>query len=763
MNKGKQSRREFMGKVVDIAGSAGLLGMVSGSMLTATQAKTEKLIALSNQNLTVTIDTSGGQITALHNKWTGEHHQLESVEFAIVSDHGTQTADRMVVTGIEHKADSLAVTLEGGGYHVQIHYLLGEAWIEKWISLTSNTPLMLKRIVLGNRKYTPAFREIYAHSDHTAYSVPINWFLRSAKGGWYTGIEFPFTVGEQSDSRLSLAYGGWQWKYDLANRHLADMVDERPASVGLADMNVALKPGETLTSEREFLGVYQNTGSFRVKAMTGTPRILTTTAERLDWGEVWAMQAFMRQPLPPLPANHEGFLLYMNGWWAGLPGGPITPPDLAVYKKAIDQSKELGADVFAFSPTWMGMAEFFKRSAPFVESVGKDLEFSLSPSAQQAVEYVESRGMVLAPYSEAASSYREDRPDWKLVNPAGTKLGQLCWANPEPTDWFFKLHRKIFDTFKAVKFWGWDGGWLPGEPEELLPDQQYLSWECHSTEHGHVPGNISYQAYQNVMSFFRRLRTERPQVETIVAWAVKCGGPWALRYIDSHENFYENEGPDDLRFQMWYNQNSSFLPCEKNMAQIWFKFSPSTREMPEKSQDYWKIWYTKQTRDYVYGLMSALSGGVDFGYIVQLPQFDSDTEKETYLAFLRQWKKWASENLAYLKVKRDLFGQPLRQGGIDGNAHVIKNRGFIFIFNPTEERHIGRIPLDQRILLTTGENYEVRVIHPPAQGSLGSFQHGSSVLVDMPPGTCKVLQIGPSQGPAIASKIPTGADIQDAF
>src|ERR1017187_6205786 len=131
---------------------------------------------------------------------------------------------------------------------------------------------------------------------------------------------------------------------------------------------------------------------------------------------------------------------------------------------------------------------------------------------------------------------------------------------------------------------------------------------------------------------------------------------------------------------MWYNQNSSFLPCEKNMAQIWFKFSPTTSELPEASRDYWKIWYTKETRDYSYGLMSALSGGVDLGYIVQLPQFESDAAKEAYVAFLSKWKKWATENVACLKVKRDLFGQPLREGGIDGSAHVMNDSGFIFIF-----------------------------------------------------------------------------------
>jgi hypothetical protein len=759
------SRRTFIGDVAAIAGTAGPLRAWGRPVAGNADSNSPKSIKLHNENMTVFVDSVGGQITRIRNNRSNEIHEVQSVEFSIVSDRGTWSSRQMAVTRIEQDAQHLTLSLEGGAYRATIHYQLGVEWLEKWVEFSADHPMTLKRMVMGDRRYLPLFKEVQFHSDNTAYNVPICWFLRSVRGGLYTGIEFPFSAGEYRDGRLGLSYGGWSSTYDFSGRKLVDMVGDRPSVVCLEDMNVALGASQRFVTEKEFIGVFQRTGYVRKKALTGVPRILTTTEERLDWGEVWAMQRFMRHVLPPLRSSQSGFELYMNGWWAGLPGDAIAPKNLPDYRSAIDECVTLGVGVFSFPPTWLGMARYVDRSAPFVETVGKDHEFSLSPAAQEAVEYVQSSGMTLAPYCEGSSYYRKDRPDWKTVTETRTQRGQLCWANSAAIDWFRRLHQQVFEKYPVISYWNWDGGFLPGDPEdaESLVGEQPLSWECHSDQHGHPPGNVSYRLYKNVMSFFHVLRTECPRVATIAAWAVKCGGPWALRHIDSHENFYENQGPDDLRFQMWYNQNSSFLPCEKNMAQIWFTFRPAAMQLPEKSRDYWKMWFTDSTRDYEYGLMSALSGGVDLGFLVQLPHFDSAEARNKYVAFVAKWKKWATENLDCLKVKRDLFGQPLRAGGIDGSAHILDGRGFIFLFNPTAERHIGRIPADWRIFLNAGRAYEVKTIYPDEGQSLGSYAYGSDFSVDLSAGSCKVVEIQPYDGPPLPMKIPEDADIQDAF
>lgn len=757
MNDKKQSRRQFFGEVARIGGSIGVLGMLGGPLVTSSGCSGAKTIQLNNSSLSVTIDAIHGQIIHLHNKLTTEHHGVDSLEFGIVSDQGTMSSDLMQVTGVNRDGNHLGISLRGGHYDAVLHYALGESWVEKWLTFSSQRALTLKHIVMGKRTFSPPFREVHAHTDNTLFNVPINWFLRGEKGGWFTGVEFPFTLGEQTGNTLKLAYGGWRTRYDGSVSSFSDAVGSQPLPTELAEMNVTLQPGENFVSEKEFLGVYFSTGSYREKALTGIPRILTTTPEKLDWGEVWAMQAFMRHVLPPLPATHEGFELYMNGWWAGLPQDPISPKEVPIYRKAIDESNQLGVRMFGYASFWLGMAQFLQRSSQFVRAVGKKLQLQLSPQAQNVLDYVEERKMDLAGASEGLSHFRDDRPDWKLVHKDGSKSGQLCWGHTPAANWFSELHSNILAQYKILKLWIWDGGWLPGEPEVSM------AWDCSATNHSHAPGNIGFPEYQNVMSIFRQLRELHANVGLGVCWAVKCGGPWAQRHLDIHENFYENQGPDDLRFQMWYNQNSSFLPSEKNMSQVWFEFTPSKIKVPEKWQDFRKIWFTPVTRDYRYGLMSALSAGVDLVFMVQLPNFQSETEKQMYLAFLKKWKNWASQNLTYLKVKRDIFGQPLRKNGIDGNTHILNDRGFIFLFNPTEARHIGRIPLDDRIQLQSGKALQVKVIFPDDGLTLGTYDYGQALLVDMPAGTCKVLEISPDEGQRFPAVVPAGADIQDAF
>ncbi len=55
------------------------------------------------------------------------------------------------------------------------------------------------------------------------------------------------------------------------------------------------------------------------KDKTIPPVVEDVPLERLDWGEVWAMQAFMGHVLPDdLPLPEEGYWIWQNGWWAGL-------------------------------------------------------------------------------------------------------------------------------------------------------------------------------------------------------------------------------------------------------------------------------------------------------------------------------------------------------------------------------------------------------------------------------------------------------------
>jgi hypothetical protein len=63
--------------------------------------------------------------------------------------------------------------------------------------------------------------------------------------------------------------------------------------------------------------------------------------EVLDWGEVWAMQAFMRRIQPDdLQLPEDGYWIWQNGWWAGL----FDPkPEISIISRKCVRARE---------PTW---------------------------------------------------------------------------------------------------------------------------------------------------------------------------------------------------------------------------------------------------------------------------------------------------------------------------------------------------------------------------------------------------------------------------
>ncbi len=194
---------------------------------------------------------------------------------------------------------------------------------------------------------------------------------------------------------------------------------------------------------------------------------------------------------------------------------------------------------------------------------------------------------------------------------------------------------------------------------------------CYGTNHGHEPGNCEFQQYLNVTGLIAELRRRYPNLIIEIYWGLKEAGTWGHRGLNSLENLYENNSPappgmtaaDDLRFQHWYNHNYRFLPTYLNLAHINF---------------------AKEANGALYSILSCLSASTHAS-TADWTDFTTDAEADEIYGVLRQWKAWASDHLDYLRDRIDLFGQPCREGGIDGTAHIIRDRGFIFAFNPWSE------------------------------------------------------------------------------
>ena len=120
-------------------------------------------------------------------------------------------------------------------------------------------------------------------------------------------------------------------------------------------------------------------------------------------------------------------------------------------------------------------------------------------------------------------------------------------------------------------------------------------------------------------------------------------------------------------------------------------------------------------------------------------------------AFLAKWRAWASEHHAYLKVKRDLFDCP-GDSAVDGCAHVIGDRGFVFLFpggfdakKPTQTVR-ATMPLNRWLGLDERPQslYAVKEIYPRENVDLGIHRYGDEFAYDMPAQSAVILSIVPA-------------------
>jgi hypothetical protein len=117
---------------------------------------------------------------------------------------------------------------------------------------------------------------------------------------------------------------------------------------------------------------------------------------------------------------------------------------------------------------------------------------------------------------------------------------------------------------------------------------------------------------------------------------------------------------------------------------------------------------------------------------------------------IRRWMNWARENVQYLLVRHDLPDWPA--DGVDGSAHVIGDRGLIFLFNPDAQSHDAEfdltkdgIGLDQSI---AAEDFVISQEHPShvtAHADSTRSRHGEKVRWVVPGHTAVVLRLRPGR------------------
>jgi len=685
-------------------------------------------VVLENPSVALTFDGNLGAVRSIRDKQLGVTYEINGIAFTLATSRGN--VQNVTATSNSLAGDTLTFTFETPAFNILLHYRLGagDRFIEKWLELTTKDaqPCQLQTVTLETASLGPQFQQIHYHDDNTIWQCPINLFLRGETGGCFAGIEYPY------------------WAMDINGNS--------GFSLGFAP-NYQLPAATTFVSEKYFLGVYRKEGIYRYSQgpypgavpspyvsfsgtglsqhfKNGVIPAAAVNAEVLDWGEVWAMQEFMRHVLPDdLPLPEEGFWVWQNGWWAGL-----TSPNTAV----LDQLKQAGVHDVMTYPTWHGRGIHPNSPAYLtqmrVDPIGfpKDnapgeytTNFVAPPAWDAFHQYGESNGVHVSSFSLPGILFNA-KPEWasRDANGNGSEylFGQKvsCPAVKDYMNHMLNVLDNVFTNYQP-RWWGFDGRWLSyWEVPYYRPGPEGLGFDtCHATDHGHEPGDNLYMEWKNIQELLRGLRTRHPNVCLEQYLGLKRGGPWALRYLNADDNYYETTGGIMNRFQTWHNQNDRFRPVYKNYSAI-FGGSPAAFRA---------------------NVLSSISHAI----YCQIGPGYSDLALQENRDFLAQWRAWATANHAYLKVKRDLFDCPGFKR-LDGSAHIIGDRGFLFLF-PSGSGLTPRaaVPMNRWIGLDEDPAalYRITEVYPQPGRLIGTYRYGDEFPFDMPASPV-ILSIDPA-------------------
>lgn len=718
----------------------------------------EEATVLENARIAVGVDKQLGAIRSIRDKELDITYPVVGISFALETDRGKIGA--LAPSSHQLAGDTLTFTFNTADFAIRLHYRLGagDRFVEKWFELAAKDklPFVIQRVTLEDADLGSEFQSIHFHDDQTIWECPINLFLRGEKGGCFAGIAYPY----------------WE-------KHIEGHTGFR---LGFAP-HYTVPAKEIFLSETYFLGVFRNEGIKRYSqgpypgkvpnpyvnwsAPAGLHQHFkdnvippeAVKSEVLDWGEVWAMQDYMRHFLPDdLPLPEDGYWIWQNGWWAGL-----YNPDTAI----LDQLKETGINDIMTAHTWYGRG-IHPNAPPYLakmrtdpmgfphddglagmpgpagpgaglhvpagEQVGLDrflpgkfTDGFMAPPAMEAFhQYGQRIGVHVSSFS-VPGFYFEERPEWASIDEDGKVSEYLfgrklsCPAVDGYMEHMLAVYDQVFTKYKP-RWWGFDGRWLSyWEVPRYRPGTKGLGFDtCHAKDHGHPPGDNLYKEWKNIQNLLRELRVRHPEVCLEQYLGLKRGGPWALRHLNSDDNYYETNGAMMNRFQTWHNQNDRFRPVYKNYSAI-FGGSPAA------------------FRTNVLSSISTTS-------YCQIGPGYADLALEENREFLKKWRAWATANLAYLKVKRDLFGCPGFHR-IDGSAHIIGDRGFLFLFpSGTGLTARGVTPMTRWIGLDEkpGALYRVTEIFPQEGRVIGTYRYGDDFAFDMPMDSPVVLSLEPA-------------------
>ncbi len=672
---------------------------------TGDAAKRGRDVTLENSRLRLTIDGASGGVVRIVNKLSGETYEVLCQPFRLRATFAEITAADCRVAAVQQTEAGLAVDYEKGPARIRLRYTLvpGAQFFEKRVEVRRSDGAPFGIVALGMERMRVAGAPCRVtkgfctggRSYNLFYDVcPTAMFVRVGQGGMVLGVENPLFQMETDGTEHRLWY-----------------------NVGLK-----IEAGQTYVSEPEFVAVYRLSGkTYRyeefkpgtswVRPLFALPPSPDHTV--MDWAEIEAMQQCVQSRSP---AYSPGCITALNNW-----AGENHTENWDQYRQVLQSASKLGIRSLIFADAF-GLGE----PGPGEASFGSKDEWRnprRDPQIGRVLLDARPLGLKLGGYFSPS-----DR--------GGSRWTSDHLSNAR-RDWIIERSDAVIRKY--------DIGWWGNDFMQFNPVDP-------AKEHGHItPEGGLYMQWRNLCEVYRQIRKRHPDVNIGLFGGLTSCGPWSLEDADyanlpgedSHDYSFcpfpdihiNHLFGNEERLRSWYGHNLLFYPPYK------CRFS-----VGHLGQDGLHVWGDPT------GWKTSFLGAIGTSTILEYAYIPIGAElTDEHVAFVRHWIGWANRNIKYLRVRKDLFGEPAI-GRVDGYAHIIKDRGFIFCFNPNHRPIAVKFPLDEWIGLTEGKTFLIKELYP-REGLVHAVDHdrglavyGRDVTLNVPPQGVQILEIAPYEG-----------------
>ena len=456
------------------------------------------------------------------------------------------------------------------------------------------------------------------------------------------------------------------------------------------------------------------------------------------------------------PPRH-GLVPMACGWWCEFEQGTYrTQAQVEGDMRSLDFLADCGVNWLTDSHPWSGETEK-------MNALGPDDHYQLGALVKEVLDHAARKKVKIVfwptmtntdPWSQyvkgkeiGGQPFRSDRPDWTMFPEGENISGKAitgwdikefvkgnCIANQPFYDWLMRIQ---LEGMRTGYFSGWvmDGDFFGG-------GGAVVPVNCPSDQHDHLPGDSNYACERALDRMMAIIRESFP--DTFIG--PMCRPPmdlgiWSNRRADGVFTLDEMGTPtplpgmgkqpinimmgDKLRRWSRVRVHHQFFPHYLDQPLVFA--APKSMKGPE---------WPSEKIDYV--MLSALSCSPNQLYYLPTKAGIPARDKTE----IRNWLDWGMKNIRYLQVRKDLPQWP-EAGKVDGSAHIIGDRGLMFLFNPNPTTRQGKFRLDRAGIGLTGiGRFEVVGTYPSSQAKQQA-NYGDEVSWEVPAQSCVVLSVTP--------------------